>query len=246
MKIKLSFVMFMLLVIGSGCTIYDDCVSPEDIESIHGSSVIISQNRILPDFHSVHINTAGEVSVLHGTEQSVDILADSSLMQYISTTVNNGILIIDIKKGVHLSHFDLKMNITMTDLEELATNSAGSISGKNKFKADVVCLKSSSAGDIRLELEADQLYSILSSAGDIRVNGSAKTHHAIVSSAGNLHAFDLFTETTYVTVSSAGNAAVNASQFLNAIISSIGSVFYKGSPAISLSISSKGQLIDAN
>ena len=247
MNIRFLVITLLLLTsLTTSCFVHDTTVSPEDPEKINGSKTLITETRVLPDFNSVNISTAGEVYVTYGAEQEVTVTADDNVVDYIYTTVSNGKLLIGIKRDVQLNNFTLIVNLTMTDLEELSTSSAGSIIGRNKFKADNVSLYSTSAGSIILELEAYELYSSLSSAGSFFLRGSVENHRAVLSSAGNLLAFDLVTDTTIVTLSSAGNAEVYVNSLLDVTISSVGSLFYKGNPTINQTITSIGRVINAN
>lgn len=245
MKRGYLVITFLVLVsLNTACVIRDASISPD--ERIHGSGNLITETRNLPDFRSVNMTTAGKVNITYGTEQAASVTVDDNLVEHITTKVSHGKLVIGIEPNVQLSNLHLTVNLTMTDLEELMTSSAGSIEGQNRFEADFVSLVLSSAGHIILELQADELSSNLSSAGSLFLSGSIKEHQATVSSAGNLHAFNLLTETTKITVSSAGNAEVYASGLLDATISSTGSVYYKGNPTIHQTITSLGRLINAN
>lgn len=215
--------------------------------SIKGSKILVTEVRSLPIIHSVHIATAGKVIISQGPEQEVSVTVDDNIMQYIETKVSNGTLVIGIEKNISVNDFDLTVNIKMSDLEALTTSSAGTIEGNTTFIADNVSLVLNSAGNIMLDLEADRLLSILSSAGNLFLDGTVTNHHAVVSSAGNLHAFNMIADSTTVTVSSAGNAEVYVTDFLDAIISSVGSVYYKGNPAsIHETVTSLGRLVNSN
>ncbi len=234
----------VLVSLNTACVIRDASMSPD--ERINGSGNYITETRNFPDIHSVNMTTAGNVKVTYGTEQEVTVTVEDNIMEHIATTVSGGELFIGTAQNVQISNMHLTVNITMTDLEALTTSSAGTIEGQNKFEADDVSLFLSSAGNIILELEADELYTSLSSAGSLFLCGSVNKHHAVLSSAGSLLAFDLITDTTKITVSSAGNAQIYASQLLDITISSIGSVFFKGNPTITQRITSLGRLYDAN
>ena len=242
-KSTVSLVGLALIAFTISCSEFDPIISPGRIT---GSGKLATQIRTMPDFHSVHMTTAGKVYVTLGAEQEVSVTVDDNIQEYVTTSVSGGALVIGIKPGSQLSNFDLTVNITITDLEGLSTSSAGSIESKNKFVADFVTLALSSAGSIRLNLEADELNSVLSSAGNLTLSGSVVNHQAWVSSAGNLRAFDMITDTTIVNVSSAGNAEVYVTKLLEATITSVGSVFYKGNPEIRQTVTSLGTLIDSN
>jgi hypothetical protein len=229
------------LLATSCCQITD----PFSIE-IQGSDTLITEQRELPTFHSISMSTAGTVYIAQGSEQKVTVTVNDNLVSYIEMTVSNGKLKIGIADNVSVSDMDLTVIITMTELKALAATSAGSIFGTTEFSADDVSIKLSSAGDIRLNLVANQLSSNLSSAGSLHIEGEVARHNATLSSAGNLHAFNLMTETTVVDVSSAGYAEVYATNWLVATLSSAGSVYYKGNPTIEQHISSSGRIRNKN
>ena len=163
-----------------------------------------------------------------------------------NTVVHKGLMEIKIQSGISMSNMDLTITVTMTDLEVLIATSAGSITGTNLFNADNVSLNLSSAGDIRLALSAENVQSTLSSAGDLYLEGDATHHSATLSSAGDLYAFNFATKTTNVTLSSAGNAHIYASQRLYATVTSAGSVYYKGHPWMQQTTTSQGRVVNSN
>jgi len=186
------------------------------------------------------------VNITFGPTQEVSVTVNDNILEYITTIVSNGTLTISVESGVQVSNLNLTVNLSMTDLEMLALSGAGTISGNNKFTADSVSLTSTGAGEIRLQLEVNQLSSSLTGTGEIFVSGKARQHQIQISGAGTIHAFDLLTETTTVNVTGVGNVEVNVSQLLDVNISGAGSVYYKGHPTITQNITGTGSIIDAN
>jgi hypothetical protein len=222
--------------------------SPTDSssETIVGSGTLVTEVRSLAQFHSVDLNTVGNLNVTQGAGQEVSVTINDNILQYIQTTVSNGKLIIDVEPGHQFSNFNLTVDITMTDLEALSNMGAGSISGINTFKVDSVSLALTGAGEINFQIEADQLNSSLSGAGNIVLSGTVSTHQIGLSGAGNILAFELITETSTINLSGAGRAEVYVNQLLDVTISGAGSVYYKGQPTIIQNITGSGSLIDAN
>lgn len=244
---KILFALFILVFINASCLIVDVRDSSDAMDDgMRGSGNLSTEARSLAIFNAIEMSTAGTVYISYGDTQKVSVTTDDNIMAYIITSVQNGKLFIATQPHTQLNNFHLLVEITMTDLEELVSSSAGSILGKNQFIADEVSLTLSSAGDIRLALTAARLNSRLLSAGDLYLSGSVREHSALVASAGDLHAFGLVTDTTKITLSSAGNAKVTVTQLLDASITSIGSLYYKGNPVIYQRISGPGRLINAN
>lgn len=246
-RLKLFFALLFLVFINASCLIVDvENSSDEPDGSIRGSGIMVTETRTLPAFTAIELGTAGKVYITFGDTQKVSVTTDEKFLDYIITSAQNGKLFITTQPQARLNNFHMIVEITMTDLAELVTSSAGSIIGKNQFIADRVSLTLSSAGDIRLDLTAQQLNSRLLSAGDLYLTGFVGAHTAVIASAGDLHAFGLSTDTTQISLSSAGCAEVTVAQFLDASIQSIGSLFYKGNPTIHQRISGPGRLINAN
>jgi len=226
--------------------VIDSINSPEFDNRIHGSGVLITEDRPQPDFNSIQINTSGKVFINRSRNQHVSVTVDSNVIKYVYTTVNNGKLNIGINRGVQLSNISLTVDIGMMDLEELRTTSSGDIIGRDQFVSDVIVLATSSSGNISLDLKTDKLYSNISSSGDLYLSGSADEHKAYISSSGDLYAFNLNTETTKINISSSGDAEVYVANTLDATLSSSGSLYYKGNPSITQSVSSSGRIYNAN
>ncbi len=244
--ILLSFILFF----NWGCE-NNNCPTNSDWDwdnsnKIHGSGNLVTEERDLASFHSIKHTTVGQVNLTYGETSEVLVTTDDNIHTYVKTEVVNGELITSIKSNTGLTDFDLTFDITIPEIRTLTTSSAGNIDGQNKFYADKVNLILTSAGNINLEIEADELHSDLYSAGNIFVKGSVKKHVANLYSAGNLNAFSLSTDTTYITLNSAGNGHVKVADYLDATLNSAGSLYYVGNPTINQRISSVGRIYNAN
>jgi hypothetical protein len=67
-----------------------------------------------------------------------------------------------------------------------------------------------------------------------------------ISGSGNVHAFDMLTHLTSVTISGSGTCEVTADSVLNVNISGSGDVYFKGYPTLNSSISGSGTIHNAN
>jgi len=227
--------------------IEDLSTDPEtDKIKIKGSGNVISKDIEVPYFNSIFMNTAGLVTIAHGTEQNVTIIVDDNVLEYLNIHVQNDALVIEVVDDIALSDYDLTVDVNMTDLESLTTNSAGSIRGLTTFEESQINLILNSAGNIYLDIKANHVNSVCNSAGNLFLSGQVTDHDVMLSSAGNLFAFGLLTDTTSIILNSAGNAQVFALKLLNVTINSVGSVFYKGDPVIIQHINSMGRVFSAN
>jgi len=245
-KLKIILIAFSLIILNTSCLVIDSINSPEFDNRIHGSGVLITEERSLPYFNSVQINTSGKVFINRNKTQQVSVAVDSNVIKYVYTTVSNGKLNIGIKSGINVSNIRLTIDIGMNDLAELRTTSSGDIFVNDQFVSDAIVIATSSSGDISLDIKTEKIYSNISSSGDIFLNGSADEHRAYITSSGDLHAFNLATKTTKINISSSGDAEVSATNYLEVTLSSSGSLYYKGNPSITYSVSSSGKIYNAN
>ena len=255
LQIKTVSYFFLLLVIvifnisckDSSCPVcYDSNDWNNGINNIKGSGNIVSEERILPFINSINHATVGQVNITYGETQQVIVKTDDNIQKYIKTDVLENKLNIYIDSNSSLTDFSLTIDIVLTELKSLATNSAGNIFSTNKFFADDVYIYLNSAGNINLNIETTNLHSNISSAGNLILAGKAINHYSGLYSAGNLNAYNLETDTTHISVNSAGNAFVHVDKYLDAILTSLGSVYYIGYPQISQHTGSIGKVVNTN
>ena len=105
-------------------------------------------------------------------------------------------------------------------------------------------IRVTSAGDLRVdELEANVLEVVISSAGHVRIDdGVVDRQNLRISSAGNYHGGSLRSGHATVRLSSVRVARLWAEESLDATLSSVGSVYYRGNPEIFDSHSSTGRV----
>jgi len=230
--------------------IFAACSDNQNVNSIpreiHGSGDLVSETRQLRQFNSIVVNTVAFVEVTRGANQEVVVTADDNIIEYISTPVYDGVLYISSYEGVSLSDFTMELDLSVTDLEAVIVNSVAAVEGSGNIDVDYLLFEMNSVGNINIELNADEVYSVNNSVGTIELSGAAYRHNAAVWSVGSIRAFELQTDTTYVTTNSVGNAYVNADVYLRATINDIGSIYYKGYPEIHLEDNGTGRLINAN
>ena len=244
------FLLAVIVIFNTSCedSSCPTCSHWNDIDNnnVHGSGNKVSEERIVSFFNSINHATVGQVNITYGETQEVIVTTDDNIQKYVKTKVENKKLNIYIDSDSGLSNFKLTIDIVLTELKSLSTSSAGNIASTNKFFADNVELYLNSAGNINLEVETNKLYSNINSAGNLILRGKANSHYSSLNSAGNLQGYNFETDTTKINVNSAGNAFVNVSDHLDVTLTSLGSLFYVGSPQITQNISGLGKVVNSN
>lgn len=205
-------------------------LSAQGNRNVRGNGNVIKKERTSPSFNGVKVSTAIDVYLTQGDKNSIVVEADENLHEYIMTEVRSGVLTI-YYDNVSIREVTMsRVHVTIKDIESLETTSAGDILGQTPLKCGDIEIGTSSAGDIKVELTADNIEVDISSAGDVTLSGSANRLEADLSSAGELEASGLKVKEAEVSVSSAGSASVNVTERLEARASSAGNIRYYGDP----------------
>jgi hypothetical protein len=224
-----------LLLILSGCV-----VNVQD--TVTGNGNVTRQKRDVAAFTGIQVGSGIDVILTQGVPQSVEVEADENLQEWINTEVTGGILHINTDKSIRFAKTKT-VHITCQTLDKIGVSSAGDVTGTNLFKTGTLDIDMSSAGDLRLEVEADAISVTISSAGNVNLMGKTGSLKADLSSAGDLNAFDLEAKKGDVSVSSAGKARVYITEEASFHASSAGDIDYKGEPKVTdINTSSAGSV----
>ncbi len=199
--------------------------------------------RDVRGFDSVSFGTSGEVVLVQGDQEALEIVARAGDLPNIVTEVRGGTLYIG-RKGPSFSFRLPLFHLTMKNVAGLETRSSGKITA-NGLRAGALRIQISSSGSISIySLEADSLDAQISSSGSFNVTGRVERQDVRLSSSGSYLAKDLESRTAKVNASSSGSAILRVSDSLEANASSSGSVRYYGNPpSVNGNVTSSGRLI---
>ncbi|MBN2812862.1 MAG: DUF2807 domain-containing protein [Bacteroidales bacterium] len=233
--IRILIALMALIVTVSGCVINVQ-------DTISGNGKVVKQKRDLPGFTGIKASAGLDVYLTQGDTQLVEVEADENLQEWIRTEVNGGVLHIYSEKMIRMAK-TRKVNITCKTIDNIDISSAAEITGINRFKTDKLDIDMSSAGELNLELDANEVNISMSSAGNAQLKGMTQLLKADLSSAGDLDAFELEAKKGDITVSSASTARVFVTEEARFRSSSAASIQYKGEPRLAeINTSSAGSV----
>jgi len=216
---------FLVIIVA---LLVSSCVIDGWGNGISGNGNVEEESRDVSGFSGVHASTGIDVFISEGSGFDVKVEADENLLEVILTELNGNMLVIKTDRVNIRSAKSKKVYVTLPKLKELKISSAGDCKGMTPFNCDDLRVSISSAGDLKLDVEANRIDINISSSGDATLTGRTGVLDADLSSAGDLHAFDLIAKTVSVDVSSAGDARVHASEEISMNASSAGNIYYKG------------------
>lgn len=221
-SLKLVTTAILLTIITSGA-------SAQFLRTVYGDGQVVREQRDIKNFTGVRVSSGIDVYLRQGDRESVTVEADENLHDYIITEVRDGVL--QIRTDVTIRKAEQKkVYITMDEIRSVAATSAGDITGETLIRSDRLKISVNSAGDIKLDVKAEEVDVNISSSGDVTLSGEARLLKADLSSAGDLNAINLEVEEADISVSSAGDADINVTKKLSARASSAGNINYRGNP----------------
>lgn len=211
-----------------------------------------TQVRNVGKFDGIEVSSAIKVNFTQDSNQYVIVETDSDKQKYISTEVENGILIISVKnpdkKSLHFNKILVKVQAPY--LKSVKTNSGATFMTVKEINGDNFTLSSSSGSNISGDFNAKNKISINNSSGanqklnliantitcetssgsSSSLSGIANSVEFNSSSAANCNAQNLIAKNVVADSSSGSSLKVNATESLNASSSSGSNIKYIGKP----------------
>ncbi len=216
-----------------------------------GEGAITTSTLSVDDFTGLTLDFSGNVTVKQGTPQKVEVTGHPNIIEELKTEVSNDLWLVELKNGCY-KNFDLSIEITMPNLEEVQVNGSGDIV-VNDFanQSGTLSLEVNGSGSVTInEFEGiTELNAAISGSGDINTNNDITSLEMLninKSGSGDYLGFAVSANDCIVDSSGSGDCELTAPTTLEVTISGSGDVFFKGNPTIIQNISGSGELIDAN
>lgn len=245
------FIAFSLLIFSTGCQV------------IVGKGPIVEKEVPVEAFSGVDVDGSFSVIVEQGTTQSVKVLANENIHQYVKLEVMDDVLYISLEDGNYMN-YDLDLKLIVPDLKlvtlggsgriELGTfvnlnllnvnlNGSGDIVSKGPLEVlEATAITLDGSGDVELTLKARDVAATLDGSGDIRLFGTTTKLVVLLDGSGDIEAFDLESLECEATLKGSGSVKVNASRNLNAKLDGSGDIEYRGQPKVNAEIDGSGTI----
>ncbi|MEM7109891.1 MAG: head GIN domain-containing protein [Bacteroidota bacterium] len=198
-----------------------------------------SEERRVRAFDAIKASQGIDVYLKPGSTESVRVEADNIDLDRIYTEVSGSRLKIYLEDGRYRNH-SVKVYVTFVELDDISASSAATVISNGTIKGDKLDLSVSSAADIEVDVDVNEIDASATSAGDIELSGRTKFINASASSAGGIDAYDLEAKQVRARTSSAAGVKVYVTDEIDARASSGGSIRYRGNPERSQTDSSSG------
>jgi hypothetical protein len=232
--------------------------------AIRGSGIVIEEARAVSGFSGVGLATIGLLSIEVGDTESLRIVAEDNLVDFIETDVRGRELTIRSADGVNLRpKSSIRYYLTVKELNEISIYSSGDIQAQD-LRAGDFSVNVSSSGNLDIgDLEADTLHASINSSGDVRIGvlkadtidvninssgdldiagGEVQCQNIKINSSGDYRASEMESDEAEAHLNSSGSATIRVRNRLKAGLNSSGDLRYRGNPAVDVKKNSSGDI----
>lgn len=186
---------------------------------VRGSGVAATQSRVLATFSSLDLAGSNNVTVAVGGRQSVVVHADSNLMDYVTTRVVAGTLVIGTT-GSFTTRSPMSVEVSVPSLAAVRLSGSGEISVNG--------------------IDASRLTVSLPGSGALYGGGTVTQLDVTLGGSGLAQLDNLVARDVHAVVTGSGLIRVTATANLNAAVSGSGAVIYSGNPQVTSSVTGSG------
>jgi len=220
-----------LIIITCVASLFSSC--KYDINLVNrnnGSGKIITQTRTENnDFQKIEVSSGIEVVIEQTDAKSITVEADDNLQKFISTKVENGILVIKSEEGYNSTQTP-KVTVKMPVISGLNSSSGSKITSVNSLISRSIKVESSSGSEINIAVEADAISLESASGSSIKARGKALKLETVSSSGSEIDAERLMANEVISQSNSGSRTTVSPILILKADATSGSSISYRGVP----------------
>ncbi len=240
---KKSLLSISLLIIGS---LFLSACAITGFNVTRGSGKVITQTREVSGFNHVQIDGAGELIIIQGETESLEIRAEDNIIDDLTSDVEGATLVLGYRDNFLRNTIIPTERITYTlsviDLSEVTINGAADMEIESLETGGLI-LNINGAGQVSIDqLTAEDLTVQISGTATIDVSGQVAKQSITIDGAGNYKAGDLETTSTTIKINGLGNGTVWATETLDISIDGGGNLRYYGSPNVTQDINGLGDI----
>lgn len=202
-------------------------------EKVTGNNQLTTQKRTVGGFDEVAVTGMMDVQLVAGREGGITIEAESNLMEYLETKVENGKLRISVQKGINLQpsrNRGIKITVPVEQIYAVALTGSGNITATTRLQSTNFKVDLTGSGDINLDLETENLEGTLTGSGDVILKGKVREFSCKVTGSGDFLASNLSAEMVDAAVLGSGDIEIRVTNSLKARVSGSGDIHYYGNP----------------
>lgn len=185
--------------------------------------VTTTTREVTGNFTKIVVGQGIDVEIEQADTYSIEVEADSNLLDHIKTTIENGAL--KINSDVNFQNAEkLLVRVKIKQIIEIETTSTSTVTSVNLLKGKSLRIAASSASEVDVEAEYETMHLETTSTGEIVIKGKTLKLETSASSASEIDASELLANEVFAQATSASETTVHAIVKLDAKASSASTI----------------------
>ncbi len=187
-----------------------------------------SIQKTIGEFHELKVYDLIEVQLVKSDDNRIVVLGKNT--EDVVVVNKNGKLKIKMNFEKIFDGKSTSVILFYTNVDTIDANEGACISSENKIKQFEIDLKTQEGGIIKIDLDVKIANIKAASGGNIETSGTTITQNVSLSTGGIYKGEDFHSEKTVIRIKAAGEAHVNASDYVDIKIRAGGDVYVYGKP----------------
>ena len=169
------------------------------------------QQRQLPEFTGVSLDTFADVYITAGDQTSVVVKADEPIIDQVITKVRDGVLHISTEGRIRRVEV-MDVYVTMPKIDLLKLSGSGDVSCTGDIRANGLVIKVLGSGDVETDIEeAKNVEVTLSGSGDVELQKVSGDFSASINGSGDLEVDHMLAEKCTLSLAGSGDVEMEGS-----------------------------------
>lgn len=222
-----SLILLITLAASGSAPALGHGIEREDVTAVRHIASRSIETRELAPFHAIRIEGVADLFLAQGPRQQVQVDAEEGMPSHVTTTIENGVLVITTDRMVTNSS-SIKVYVTLPVIDEISLGGTGNVIGLTEIAAPELQLTSNGTGTLTLNVTTKELTSALFGTGTITLSGKADRSSVTLEGTGDYHGRKLVSNEIAVINAGTGDVEVNPKQKLRVQLNGTGDVRYAG------------------
>lgn len=203
----------------------------------------ITEERDLDPFDEIGLAISADLYLTQGAQQPVKIEASEEVLANIETKISGGHLEIKFKESMR-NPGDIKIWITIPEIEELNIAGSGSIFATSGIETEELELNIAGSGNMELsKVICDEIEANIAGSGNLKMdNSTAEEAEISLAGSGDAQINGLKVAEASVSIAGSGDCIIHVTDELDVSIVGSGDVKYEGDPRIEVSTIGSGKV----
>jgi hypothetical protein len=229
--IKIIICITKFIVVALTALLFASCNFTGNSNSIEGSGNVTTEKRIVQgDFKNISVNNAIDLVIEQSDKTEIIVEADDNIKDKITTEIEGNTLVIRCEYSSFSNVKSKRVIVKMPIINKIEASSAATVESQNVLRGENITLSASSAANMNLNIEYDNITCETNSASSVFIEGKTLKLKADASSGSDIDAKEMLANDVEADASSGASIYAHPIVSLKADASSGADINYNSTP----------------